>query len=149
MHFASARQAAFIAASCGKTKANEVRQTMGPLQEFINGSKLAQARYIRQLSTDLSEANGTPILSITLMITMDEEDQECEVIFLKAAHPVEGKEADKVFQAALDVFDATKKRYETFLRKCSDYDLDVSAFPPSSEIRLDKMNEIQGPRSKI
>ena len=113
---------------------------MGPLQEIINVSKLAQAKCIRQLSTDLSETNGIPILSVTFVTAMDDKDEEGEIIFLRAAYPVQGKEAAQVFRAVIEIIDTTRTRYESWLRNCKKCGVDIRKFPPSSEIRLEMMN---------
>ena len=141
-YYASARQAAGMSGTCGKTKANEVRRSMGPVQELLNATKMASCKYIRQLSTDLSEVDGISILSITFVVAADEEDEEGESIYFRAAHPVEGKEAALVFGEALNTIDVARARYADFLEVCDKKGLDMTKFPPASEITIEKMNDM-------
>ena len=60
----------------GKTYINELVQLVGPMQEVVNGLKIALAKNIRQLPHDGSSISSNTTLCCGILLTFNDGNEE-------------------------------------------------------------------------
>lgn len=138
----SVRMAETIGKDAGgkrKSYINMLRQRLGPMQDIINGLKLALCKNICELGHDGSSLGKYTTLCCSVII--EYEDSSSETIILAASDLPASKSAKAAFDTIKAVFDRLKNRYSSFIQYCKERSVDVSKLPPADGITMSKMAE--------